>query len=60
MLTLAAALFQRLIRIMMKLQIIAVSLLALTLSACSEQEIPTQDKAQQTKEALPLGDTSRT
>ena len=45
---------------MMKLQIIAVSLLALTLSACSEQETPTQDNVQQTQETLPVGDTSRT
>ncbi|AQS39939.1 putative lipoprotein NlpE involved in copper resistance [Shewanella psychrophila] len=60
----------------MKLQLIAVSLLALGISACSKQETPTQesapasqvtehvdaarDSAQQTKETLPLGDTSRT
>lgn len=44
----------------MKLPIIAVSLLVLTLSACSEQETPTQDNVQQTQQTLPVGDTSRT
>ncbi|SQH75313.1 Lipoprotein [Shewanella benthica] len=46
----------------MKLQIITLSLLALTLSlsACSEQETTTQDSVQQTQKTSPVGDTSRT
>ena len=60
----------------MKIQLIAISLLALGISACSEQENPTQESSpvpqitdqvdatqgtvQQAKQTLPVGDTSRT